>query len=83
MKKDKVLFGVYADVKGFWTRPTAKDLLWVGKRILYRYKFASGGWSGIHEGVVSEFSPSKTYVRIRYDWYLPEDIRVVEVLSES
>jgi len=35
------------------------------------------------EGQVKELSPSKNFVKISNDWYLIENLRVLEVFSEK
>ena len=37
----------------------------------------------IHEGKVKELSPSKNFVRINNDWYLIENLRILELFPEE
>ena len=37
----------------------------------------------VHEGTVKELSPSKNFAKIGNDWYLIENIRVLELFPEE
>jgi len=37
----------------------------------------------VHEGKVKELSPSENFVKINNDWYLIENIRILEMFPEE
>lgn len=37
----------------------------------------------IHEGKVNELSPSKNCIKINHEWYIIDNIRILELFSEK
>jgi len=51
------------------------------KKILYLHwpvsKYA------VHEGEVKDISPSKNFIKINQDWFLVENVRILEVFNND
>jgi hypothetical protein len=37
----------------------------------------------VHEGIIKELSPSKNFVKIGNEWYLIDNIRILEMFPEE
>ena len=53
----------------------------VGKNVLFVNWPVSK--HAIHEGRIKEISPSKNFVKISNDWYLIENLRILELFPEE